>query len=450
MMGHQAPGHNYKTHHLCLEQFIPQQHLLRQIDRLLDFTDIQAQLESCYSHTGRPSIDPELMLRMMLVGYFYGIRSERKLCEEVHFNLAYRWFCKLGLETKIPNHSTFSKARLGRFREHDIIRLLFDSVVKSCIKMGMVKGDSFAVDASFVRADVSRQRAENSPIDWTASQKESRMVKEYLNALDENSSLKRKQKTVSLTDPMAQWSGAKGRAEFYYSTNYMIDIKQGIIMDVEASPSTNALEVGTTKTMIDRVENNHGIVPKRLLGDTAYGAAENLDYLVEQKHIEPHVPVFERPDLSGDRYSRTEFIYIENDDEYVCPNNHRLHTTGHVTKAKTLLYRSRTLDCADCPDKNKCCPVTPVKKITRSIYEKSRIVARAINQSEEYKNISFHQRKKVEMSFAHMKRNLNFTRLRLRGIKNANDEFVLVATAQNLRKMARRWNLPPPVVYESG
>lgn len=453
MMGQLPPEQNTLFYNFCLERHIPSNHLLRQLDQFLDFGAIRKHLRPFYSDIGRPSIDPELMIRMLLVGYCYGIRSERRLCEEVNFNLAYRWFCGIGLEEEVPNHSTFSKNRLGRYRESKLFRFVFDGVVQRCMNEGLVKGEGFAIDASFVKADVSRQRAVDNDASsgWEPSTVESRAVREYVEALDEQPDLRRRQKSVSLTDPMAQWTAAKGPAIFSYSTNYIIDVENSIIMDVEASPSTNALEVKTTQTMIDRIELTHGIKPKRLLGDTAYGAAENLGYLVNEKDIEPHVPVMDKTKRKDGTFSSSDFLWDEKNDEYRCPadktlkrnwRNFKVPRLG-VTKEKTIIYRAVQADCELCPLKQQCCPNTANRNIKRSVYESARDVARAINQSPEYDSF-FHARKKVEMVFAHMKRNLNMERLRLRGLKSANDEFVLTATAQNLRKLAKLCARAPP------
>lgn len=452
MMGQLPAAQNALFYDFCLEKHIPSDHLLRQINEFLDFDAIRQHLKPFYSHTGRPSIDPELMIRMLLVGYCYGIRSERRLCEEVELNLAYRWFCQLGLEDAVPNHSSFSKNRHGRFRDADLLRMVFDTVVKRCIEEELVKGEGFAIDASFIRADVSRQRSEHSPIDWTPAKTESRAVREYLAELDQNETLHRPQKSVSLTDPMAQWSGAKGPAEFYYSTNYMIDIENNIILDVEASPSTLRLEVQTTRTMLERIESNYDMSPKRLMGDTAYGAAENLGYLVDEKNIEPHVPVLDKSKRKDNTLSSGDFTWVTDDDQYICPQGKLLRKNNRnfkeprtgITKANTIIYRSKSHDCKSCPIKEKCCPNTTNRKITRSVHEAARDVARSINKTDEYKYKSFHERKKVEMMFAHMKRNNNFTRLRLRGIKSANDEFLMVAAAQNLKRLERLCGQPPP------
>ena len=272
MMGQLAADQNALFYDFNLEQRIPDNHLLRKIDQFLDFDQIRLHLHSFYSHTGRPSIDPELMIRMLLIGYCYGIRSERRLCEEIDFNLAYRWFCRLGLEDNIPNHSTFSKNRHGRYRDSDIFRFVFETVVQRCIDENLVKAEGFAVDGSLIEADVSRKNtvSRNTLIDWGPAQQQSRPVKDYLESLDAVST-KTTRASTSLTDPEARWVSFRGKAQFAYSTNYMLDTQCGVIVDVEASPGNRSDEVACTQSMLNRIETNYHIKPKRLMGDTAYG-----------------------------------------------------------------------------------------------------------------------------------------------------------------------------------
>src|SRR5450755_4760928 len=168
MMGQNGGNQNRLFYSFNLEDHVPANHLLRGIDRILDLTDLRAYLSPSYSHTGRPSIDPELLIRMLIVGYCFGIRSERRLCEEVHLNLAYRWFCRLGLQDAIPDHSTFSKNRHGRFRDNDTLRFVFEKVLQRCVGEGLVRGEGFAIDASLVKADANRQRGvPGAEADWS-------------------------------------------------------------------------------------------------------------------------------------------------------------------------------------------------------------------------------------------------------------------------------------------
>ena len=409
----------------------------------------ERQVAQFYSHTGRPSIDPEVMLRMLIVGYCYGIRSERRLCEEVHLNLAYRWFCRLGLEGKVPDHSTFSENRHGRFRESDVFRQLFETVLKRCMVEGLVGGEGFAVDASLVKADASHQRQRDDDDDWGGG----RAVREYLEALDEgNAQVSASGRKISPTDPAASYTAAhRARGVYAYSTNYLVDTDHGIIMDVEPSTANRTQEVETTKTMIERVDAHFGIKPKRLIGDTAYGTAAMLNWIVETKRIEPHTPVWQKYEGTAERFGMADFAWNAEADRYTCPAGKTLQRyrrkfknkrTG-ITKANTIIYRATEHDCRGCEYKPRCCPNASRRKITRSIYESSREVARAVAQTPAYRK-SCCQRKKVEMLFTHMKRILKLDRLRLRGMSGAHDEFLLAATVQNLRRMVKLLGQPPP------
>jgi transposase len=223
-----------------LEERVAVDHLLRKIDVFVSraLADIHRDMAASYSHTGRPSIDPELMIRMLIAGYCYGIRSERKLCEEVSLNLAYRWFCRLDLDDAIPDHSTFSKNRHGRCRESDLLRVVFERVVDVCLAAGLIKGDGFAVDASVIEADASRYHGvEPEKIDWSCVERPTRAVREYLDALDvaeEPEAGRKAPKVISPSDPASAWTAkANKRVQFGYGLNYLIDNEHAIIVDVE-------------------------------------------------------------------------------------------------------------------------------------------------------------------------------------------------------------------------
>jgi transposase len=443
MMGQRGAGQDRLFYSFNLDDHVPPDHLLRGVDRFLDLGELRKHLAPFYSHTGRPSIDPELMIRMLIVGYCFGIRSERGLCDEVHLNLAYRWFCRLGLEDKVPDHSSFSKNRHGRFRESDVFRHLFEGVVQRCMAEGLVRGEGFAIDASIIRADANRTRGVpgGDGVDWNNPNLATRAVHEYLQALDESSQVGAIPKNISLTDPAARWTAAPGSPAFFaYSTNYLIDVNAGIIVDVEATSAHRTEEVESTKTMIDRVEQRFDLKPDRLIGDTAYGTGPLLAWLVQDKQIEPHIPVWDKADRRDGTLSRREFNFDADQDRYTCPAGKALPTTGRPTADGVKLYRASVSDCQACSLKPKCCPNTPARKIPRSIHEASRDAARELVNTDVYRQ-SRKDRKKVEILFAHLKRVLRLGRLRLRGRTGARDEFLLAATAQNLRRMAR-WLIP--------
>ena len=447
MMGEKSGAQGQLFYQFNLDDMIPRDHLLRRIEAVLDLSGLRAELAPFYSHTGRPSIDPELMIRMLLIGYCYGIRSERRLCEEVRLNLAYRWFCRLGIEDGVPDHSTFSKTRHGRFRDADILRRVFETTVASCMAKGLVGGEGFATDASIIRADANRQNHIDGgdDHDWSGGAGgggPSRAVREYLKGLDREAA---PPKEISLSDPASRLTAAVGRPAFFgWCTNYLIDVKHAVIMDVAATPALRTAEVNAAKAMIDRVEGRFGIKPKRLIGDTAYGTAEMLAWMVGEKGIAPHVPVWDKGERDDGTFSRSDFVFDTASNSYTCPGGKQLvqyrrnYETARVgvDRDGQKRYRASQADCGVCALKQRCCPGQPMRKVSRSVHEAARDVARAINATPEYAQ-SRRERKKVEMLFAHLKRILKLDRLRLRGPSGAHDEFTLAAAAQNLRKLAK-------------
>ena len=449
MMGRSSQDQGQLFYSFNLEDVVPDDHLVRQIAMVLDLSWARTELAPHYSPIGRPSIDPLLMIRMLIIGYVFAIRSERALCREVRLNLAYRWFCGLGIEDKIPDHSAFSRARNERFRDSDIFRRVFERIVGVCIASGLVGGDGFAVDASLIQADANKHRsipgAEwNRDIDPEHSR---RAVREYLATLDDpayGAASDVTPKFVSPSDPAAQWTGALRNAAFFaYANNYLIDVKVGIIMDVEASRAIRQAEVGASQTMIERTEACFGIKPEWLAADTAYGSAANLDWLVNKQRIAPHIPVIDKSQREDGTFSREHFIYDEVRDIYTCPAGKTLTTTGHISTDHAIRYLVSVPECRACPLKAKCCPNMPARRIVRDVNEAARDVARALAKTEAFAQ-SRRDRKKVEMLFAHLKRILRLGRLRLRGPSGAQFEFTLAAIAQNLRRLAKLVAQPPP------
>jgi hypothetical protein len=234
---------------------------------------------------------------------------------------------------------------------------MFERVVEACIAAGLVGGEGFAVDASLIQADANKQRSIAGQ-DWRRDRdpaRSSRAVKEYLATLDEpawGAASDVVPKFISPSDPAAQWTGAhKGPAFFAYSDNYLIDVKFGVIVDVEASRSIRQAEVGAAKTMIERTEERFGL---------------------KEKGIAPHIPVFDKSKRDDGTFSRSDFRYYPTSDVYHCPGGKRLGTSGTVHEGKTLLYRASKLDCDVCPLKPQCCPKEPSRKIPRDIHENAR------------------------------------------------------------------------------
>ena len=462
MMGRREDGQEQFFYSFDLDEVVPPDHLVRQIDGVLDLSWVHKELGPYYSHTGRPSIDPVLMIRMLIVGYVFALRSERRLCAEVQVNLAYRWFCKLGIEDQIPDHSVFCRARHERFRESDALRRVFEGVVAMCIAAGLVGGEAFSIDASLIKADVDKMKRVpgDQPIAWPKAQEASHAVREYLAALDATRSdedsgggdgggssgggSRQTPKQVSLTDPQATWVTRPGVNPFFaYDVNYLIDNKLGIIVDAEGTRANRAVEIDVTKTMLDRVERRFDLRPQRLAGDTAYGAVRLLKWLVDRK-ITPHIPVWDKSARPDGTFSRADFVFNRERNVYFCPGGAELTSTGNIDQGHIVYYRASKNDCSGCVLKPKCTTAV-VRKITRDLNEDVRDGVRTLANTQAFQQ-SRRERKKIEMRFAHMKRILRLDRLRLRGLNGVKDEVLLTATAQNLRRFAKLLWRPPPLL----
>ena len=434
MMGRREEGQGQLFYEFNLDEVVPPDHLVRKIGSVLDLGWVHNELAPYYSHTGRPSVDPVLMIRMLIVGYVFAIRSERRLCAEVQVNLAYRWFCRLGIEDKLPDHSVFSRARHERFRESNALRSVFERVVGLCIAAGLVGGEAFSIDASLIKADVDKKKrtSGDQAIDWPAPEEASHAVREYLAALD---AARRDEesgggdgggkppKEISLTDPQAAWVARKGvEPLFAYDANYLIDNKFGIILDADGTRANRSDEMAIAETMVARVERRFDLRPERLAGDTAYGAAKLLKWLWD-RGITPHVPVWDKSARSDGKFSRADFVFDRERNVYICPAGAELTHSGVVDQGRILPYRASTNDCSICKLKPRCTTAV-ARKVSRDIDEDVREHVRALANTE-----AFH-------------------RLRLRGLSGARDEVLLTATAQNLRRLAKFMYRGPPRTSE--
>lgn len=427
-----------------LDDHVPADHLLRRIDGLLDFCFVREALAASYSSTGRPSVDPELMLRMLLVGYLFGIRSERRLCEEVHLNLAYRWFCRLDLGDRVPDHSTFSKNRHGRFRQCDLHRLLFEQVVARCAVAGLVAGREVAVDGSAIQADASWEKklpGATAADELRARDAVARPVAEYLAALDAalppepDEPARVEPAHVSPTDPQSALTCKHGPGRFAYAINPLLDLDTDCILDVEATPARFSAEVAATRTLVVRVKDKLGITPESLAADKAYGSGPLLGWLVRQ-NITPYVPVIDRTRQRDGFFTRDAFRYDAQVDAYRCPADKLLTYRGTVRASQVRRYRSLATDCAACPLKPRCTTARQ-RAVTRLVDEDARDQVRALAGTEAYTRAR-QRRKRIERVFGHLKRNLKLRTLKLRGLAGASEEFTMAAAAYNLQLLANR------------
>jgi hypothetical protein len=318
------------------------------------------------------------------------------------------------------------------------LRHVFEAVVRACMNAGLVKGEGFAVDASVIEADASRYHGKApDEIDWSLPQRQTRAVAEFLTALDEKDADadRKPPKVISPVDPCSAWTAkANKRVQFGYGLNYLIDIENAVILDVEATPARTYDEVAATKIMIERAQKRMALKPKRLIADTAYGTGKFLGWLIGTG-ITPHIPVWDKSQREDGTFSRVDFTFDKERNVYVCPAGKLLTTSGNIGADHVLRYLALKRDCEACPVKQKCCPNTPSRKVPRDLNEDARDHARALMGTPEFAK-SRDERKKVEMRFAHLKTHHRFERMRLRGLSGARDEFHLAAIVQNLKTLA--------------
>jgi hypothetical protein len=311
---------------------------------------------------------------------------------------------------------------------------------------GLVKGEGFAVDASVMEADASRYHGKApDEIDWSVPERQTRAVAEFLSGLAAELPDPERQppKVISPTDPCSAWTAkANKRVQFGYGLNYLIDIENAVIVDVEATPARTYDEVAATRTMLERTKQRLALKPERLAADTAYGTGKFLGWLVGAG-ITPHIPVWDKGKREDGTFSRSDFAFDKEKNVYRCPYGKALRTTGRVHDGRTILYRASKRDCDPCPLKAKCCPRMPWRKVPRDVHEEARDHARALMATPAFER-SRDERKRVEMRFAHLKTHHRFERMRLRGLSGARDEFHLAAIVQNLKTLANQIWRPPP------
>ena len=443
MMG-QQPRMESLFYYFRLEDQIPEDHLLRLIDRYVDFRFVRERLRDAYSSMGRPSIDPEILLRLLVVGYLYGITSERRLIEEVRMHLAYRWFTRLGFEQEIPDHSTFSKNRHGRFRDSGIFLEIFEEIVRRCLAAGLVEGKRLTVDGTVVAANASPQRGAK-PEQLEGVAKVSRTVREYLAEVaqenpvwehEENSPAHNSvaARYISTTDPDACWASKYGRAVPSYFDHYLIDNASCIILGVEATQARFRQETLAARRMLAHVKERLGVCPESLGADKAYGSGEFLAWLLQRK-IQPHIPVIDRRHQTHRRFTRDQFQYDPVENIFRCPQGQTLRLHGASRQNQGYIYRTTESQCRGCPVKKQCTPA-PFRKIFVHWHEPARQVARELAETSAYA-CSKRERSKIEALFSELKLRVGLRRVRLRRLWNVAEQFYLAATAQNLKRLVK-------------
>src|SRR6201988_4445422 len=356
MMGHHARSEAL-FYYFRLEDQVPENHLLRLIDKHVSFEFVRQQLKESYSETGRPSIDPELLLRILLIGYLYGITSERKLVEELRMHLAWRWFTGLGFDQEIPHHSTFSKNRHGRFQESKLFEQLFERIVRQCLEVGLVQGKELSVDGSFVEANAAKesripraQLAEAALVNHT--------VRQILGELEQQNPVEdrvHEQDRVSTTDPDSTYATKGGTpARLGYYDNYLVDNHSCVIVGVQATAARMSQETVAAQDMITRFVQRQGREPASVAADATYGNGEFLQWLLD-RGITPYMRTRDsvrRKNNPG--YGPERFTYLPESNRYRCPAGEQLNYVGLNVRNRAHAYIGSAKRCGAWPQKAEC------------------------------------------------------------------------------------------------
>ena len=421
-----------------LEDQVPENHLLRLIEEHISFEFVRERLKDSYSETGRPSIDPELLLRILLIGYLYGITSERKLVEELRMHLAWRWFTGLGFDQEIPHHSTFSKNRHGRFQESKLFEQLFEEIVARCLEAGLVEGDNLSVDGSFVEANANKgSRIPREQLAEVAHVKHN--VRQYLVELEQQNPTEEpvhQQALVSTTDPDATYATKGGTpARLGYYDNYLVDNRSCVIVGVQATAARMSQETVAAQDMIARFAEWQGREPASVAADATYGNGEFLQWL-QERGITPYMRTRDNAlRKNSPFYAPERFTYLPESNRYRCPAGEQLNYVGLNVRNRVHAYIGSRKRCSACPQKTQCTS-GQYRYLAIHMHEPARQRARELAQTPAFAN-SQRARRKVEALFAELKNQIGLRRLRLRRMKFVREQFFLAAAAQNIKRLVR-------------
>jgi transposase len=421
-----------------LEDQVPETHLLRLIEKHINFAFVREKLKDSYSETGRPSIDPELLLRILLIGYLYGISSERKLVEELRMHLAWRWFTGLGFDQEIPHHSTFSKNRHGRFQESKLFEELFEQMVRQCMEVGLVQGKHLSVDGSFVEANAAKES--RIPREQLAEAAQvNRTLRQYLVELEQQNPIEEpvhRQEQVTTTDPDSTYATKGGTpARLGYYDNYLVDNQSCVIVGVQATAARMSQETVAAQDMLTRFTAWQGGEPASVAADATYGNGEFLQWLLD-RGITPYMRTRDnalRKNNPG--YGPERFTYLPESNSYRCPAGEQLNYVGLNVRNRAHAYIGSAKRCAACCQKAQCTSGR-YKYLAIHVHESARQRARELANTPEFSQAQ-RARKKVEALFAELKNHIGLRRLRLRRMKFVREQFFLAAAAQNIKRLVR-------------
>jgi hypothetical protein len=388
-------------------------------------------------------------LRILLIGYLYGITSERKLVEELRMHLAWRWFTGLGFDQEILHHSTFSKNRHGRFQESKLFEQLFEQIVRQCVEVGLVRGQQLSVDGSFVEANAAKE-SRIPREQFAAAAEVHRTVRQYLKELQEQNPVEEpvhEQDQVSTTDPDSTYATKGGTpARLGYYNNYLVDNASCVIVGVQATAARMSQETVAAEAMLTRFAQWQGREPESLAADTTYGNGEFLQWLADRS-ITPYMRT--RDSIHRKKspfYGPERFTYEPENDRYICPAGQPLNYGGLSHRNRSWTYIGTRKRCGACSQRPQCTSAA-FRALVIHQHEPARQRARDLANTPEFAKAQ-QQRKKVEALFAELKNQIGLRRLRLRRLKFVREQFLLAAAAQNLKRLVRFLSTPARPVLQ--
>ena len=429
---------------ITMDELVPENHFLRHLERLVDFSFVYDKVESLYSRTGRRSIDPVVIVKMMLIGYLYGIDSERRLEEEVHLNVAYRWFLHIDLGEPVPDHSTISQLRRRKFNGTSLFEDIFEEVVRICIQKRLITGKLLLTDSTHVRANARNDIVEEIWVDDEPSEYIKRLNKQAekdgLMPKRRASAEEKKTQRKLLKSPADPDCGYMRRNTkpkgFYYLDHQTCDGKHGLITDTFVTPG-NATDASVHSARIQYQIDKYDFQTEAVCADAGYDFAE-IHHDMLERGIKTYIPARKSKVKDDDYFSSDVFVYDSETNTLICPNNQRLYAATYRPGTGTVQYRCLTKSCSMCPLKSKCLRgKSSFREIILSYYKAATDIQHQNNGTPEYHAALRLRQIWCEGNFSHQKANHNLTRIRKRGLGKAFEHCLLSATAFNLKRMVK-------------
>ena len=430
---------------IILEQLVPKNHLLRRIDESIDFSFIRKLCEPLYSSTtGRPAIEPEVLFRMLFVGYLYGIRSERRLEEEINYNMAYKWFCGLSLTEKAPDATTLSVNRKRRFRDNNIPEQIFNEILRQAIQKGLVGGEILYTDSTHVKAKANKHKKVTAVVsrtpktyleelDEAIEQDREALGKKPFDKKDDDDDSPTKEIQQSKSDPESGQLHKEGKPDgFHYSEHRTVDSKHNIVVNVRITPA-NVNDVDPVSDILDDVKKRLGYLPAYMGLDAGYHNTRTA-HQIASKGIQMVVG-YRRHTHKGEHFGKYRFLYAREQNAYICPQKHLL-TWKTTNREGYREYWSDSKTCKECPYRSECFSLNATRRlVTRHVWQDALEQADAFTKTAAGKRIYKWRKETIELSFAEAKELHGLRFARMLGIRNMYEQSFLTAAVQNMKRI---------------